>query len=218
MKIKFILSIFTIILLASSAAISQTVYKLPFASENNRIELTVTNSSTITAENVTVAVDSVPVWIKMNDAAIPVGELSAKGDKEVTFTFDVDRKAPVGTQGVIKFRISSQSGEQWTKEIKVTAGAPDKFELFQNYPNPFNPATTISYQIPSDSKVTIKIYDILGKEVTIVFDGVQKAGYYENRFDANRLASGMYIYRLTAKTSDDKPHEFSSIKKMMVLK
>jgi hypothetical protein len=202
----------------SETILSQTVYNLPFASVNNRIELTVTNSSAIMAKNVTVAVDSLPVWIKMKESNISAGELTPKSEKAVMFTFDVDKKAPVGTQGVIKFRIRSQSGEQWSKEIKVTAGAPDKFELFQNYPNPFNPTTTISYQLPSDSKVMIKIYDILGKEVTTLFDGPQKAGYYENRFDANRIASGMYIYRLTAKSNDGKPKEYSSIKKMMVIK
>ena len=120
-----------------------------------------------------------------------------------------DKKAPVGTNGIIKFKIISQSGEQWNKEIKVTAGAPDKYELYQNYPNPFNPSTIISYQLPYDSRVTIKIYNILGKEVSSLFDGFQTAGYYENRFSAEgingrTLSSGMYIYRLTAKSSDGK--------------
>ena len=216
--IKYLLLPIAIILIFTETTYSQTPYNLPFASVNNRIELTVTNSSTLTANNVTVVVDSVPVWIKMNEQTVSAGGLAPKGEKEVTFTFDVDKKAPVGSEGVIKFRISSQSGEQWSKEIKVTAGAPDKFELFQNYPNPFNPTTTISYQLPSDSKVTIKIYDILGREVTTMYEGIQKAGYYENKFNANRLSSGMYIYRLTAKSSDGKSHEYSSIKKMMVLK
>ena len=219
MKIKInYLTVVIILLFMVSAINSQTVYKLPFASTNNRIELTVTNSSAIIAKNVTVAVDSLPSWIKMKEQTVSAGELSSKTEKQVTFAFDVDKKAPVGSEGVIKFRISSQSGEQWNKEIKVTAGAPDKFELFQNYPNPFNPTTTISYQLPSDSKVLIKIYDILGKEVTTMFDGVQKAGYYENKFNANRLSSGMYIYRLSAKSSDGKSNEYNSIKKMMVLK
>ena len=216
-KINCLTVVLTLLFMAS-AIYSQTVYKLPFASSNNRIELTVTNSSAVAAKNVTVAIDSLPVWIKMKEATIPVGELSAKTEKQVTFTFDVDKKAPVGSEGVIKFKISSQSGEKWSKEIKVTVGAPDKFELFQNYPNPFNPTTTISYQLPFDSKVLIKIYDILGKEVNTMFDGVQKAGYYENRFDANRIASGMYIYRLTAKSNDGKLKEYKSIKKMMVIK
>ena len=217
-KIKILLTGIVIILIPIGSTFSQTVYNLPFASSNNRIELTVTNSSAIMAKNVTVAVDSLPVWIKMKEENVSAGELTPKSEKAVTFSFDVDKKAPVGKQGVIKFRVRSQSGEQWSKEIKVIAGAPDKFELFQNYPNPFNPTTIISYQLPSDSKVLIKIYDILGKEVTTLFDGAQKAGYYENIFNANRIASGMYIYRLTAKSTDGKLKEYNSIKKMMVLK
>jgi flagellar hook assembly protein FlgD len=216
--IKYLLAVIAIVFIPAEAVFSQTAYKLPFASSNNRIELTVTNSSTITAKNVTVAVDSVPSWIKMKEETVSAGELAAKGEKAVTFTFDVDKKAPVGSEGTIKFKISSLSGEQWSKEIKVTAGAPDKFELFQNYPNPFNPTTTISYQLASDSKVVIKIYNILGEEVKTMFDGIQKAGYYENRFNANRIASGMYIYRLTAKSSEGKSSEYCSIKKMMVIK
>ena len=217
-KIKYLISVLVIMFFFSENIHSQTVYNLPFASSNNRIELTVTNSSSVMAKNVTVAVDSLPVWIKMKEANVSAGELTPKSEKAVMFTFDVDKKAPVGKEGVIKFRIRSQSGEQWSKEIKVTAGAPDKFELFQNYPNPFNPTTTISYQLPSDIKVMIKIYDILGKEVTTLFDGPQKAGYYENRLNVNRIASGMYIYRLTAKSIGGTSQEYSSIKKMMVLK
>lgn len=217
-KIKLLLLVLSIIFIISGNIFSQTIYNLPFASINNRIELTVTNTSPIAAKNITVAVDSLPSWIKMKDKSVSAGELSAKTEKEVSFTFDVDKKAPVGKEGVIKFRITSLSGERWSKEIKVIAGAPDKFELFQNYPNPFNPTTTISYQLPADSKVTIKIYDVLGKEVSTMFDGTQKAGYYENRFDAGRLSSGMYIYRLIAKSNNGKSGEYSSIKKMMVLK
>jgi len=218
MKTKYLLSIFAAVLIVSESALSQTVYKLPFASTNNRIELTVTNSSAITAKSVSVVVDSLPAWIKMKEGTVSAGELASKSEKQVTFTFDVDKKAPVGSEGTIKFKIVSQTGEKWSKEIKVAAGAPDKFELFQNYPNPFNPTTTISYQLASDSKVLIKIYNILGEEVKTMFDGVQKAGYYENRFNANRIASGMYIYRLTAKSSEGKSSEYSSIKKMMVIK
>ena len=221
--IKYLLAVTAIILIPAEIIFSQTVYNLPFASVNNSIELTVTNSSNITAKNVTVSVDSVPVWIIMKQTAVSAGDISSKGEKQATFTFDVDKKAPAGGNGVIKFKIISQSGEQWSKEIKVTAGVPDKFELFQNYPNPFNPGTIISYQLPSDSRVTIKIYDILGREISTLYDGIQKAGYYENRFSAEggngrALSSGMYIYRLTAKSNDGKSNEYSSIKKMMVLK
>ena len=221
--IKYLFLLIAITLMSSEITLSQTVYNLPFASSGNRVELTVTNSSTITAKNVIVAVDSLPGWITMKQASVSAGDMASKSEKVVTFTFDADKKVPAGTNGIIKFKIISQSGEQWNKEIKVTAGAPDKFELYQNYPNPFNPSTIISYQLPYDSRVTIKIYNILGKEVITLFNGFQTAGYYENRFstegiNGRALSSGMNIYRLTAKSSDGKSKEFSSIKKMMVLK
>ncbi|MHB1686679.1 MAG: T9SS type A sorting domain-containing protein [Ignavibacteriaceae bacterium] len=148
-------------------------------------------------------------------------------EETYSFNFDVDKQAPVGKEDVINFTITSSNKETWTKEIKVKASAPDKYELYQNYPNPFNPSTIISYQLPEDSKVTIKIYDILGREVaTLLNNEEKKAGYYENNFsagggssgNANALSSGVYIYRLSAKSNDGKSKEFNSIKKMMVIK
>jgi len=209
----------TIILFVLEFIPAQTVYKLPFASVNNRIELTVSNTASIIANAVTVAVDSKPSWIIIKSDKVQAGDIAVKNEKVVSFNFDVDKKAPVGKTESIVFKITSQSGEQWTKEIKVTAGAPDKYELFQNYPNPFNPTTTISYQLPFDSKVLIKVYDILGREVSTLFDGEQKAGYYENKFPSGgNISSGVYIYRLSARSDNGKSKEYNSIKKMMMIK
>jgi hypothetical protein len=91
--------------------------------------------------------------------------------------------------------------------------APKEFALYQNYPNPFNPVTTIRYSIPETGSVpvSLKIYDILGREVETLVNKDQKAGNYEVAFNASKYASGMYIYRLTA-------GNFKSIKKMMLVK
>lgn len=96
---------------------------------------------------------------------------------------------------------------------------PLAFELYQNYPNPFNPTTTIQYQIPASPKsspkertfVTLKVYDILGSEVTTLVNEEQAAGYKEVKFNASTLSSGIYIYRLTA-------GNFISVKKMSLTK
>ena len=85
------------------------------------------------------------------------------------------------------------------------------FILHQNYPNPFNPSTTISYSISKRSYVTIKVYDIIGKEVAELINGEKSAGKYEIQFDANVLSSGIYFYQLEA---DD----FIARRKMILIK
>jgi hypothetical protein len=88
---------------------------------------------------------------------------------------------------------------------------PVTYELSQNYPNPFNPTTTIRYQLPKDGMVTLKVYDILGAEVATLVNEEKIVGRYEVSFDASRLASGVYIYRLQA-------NDYIAVKKMVLLK
>jgi hypothetical protein len=88
---------------------------------------------------------------------------------------------------------------------------PITYSLEQNYPNPFNQTTTIRYQIPKDGMVTLKVYDILGAEVTTLVNEEKIAGKYEVHFNASNLASGVYIYRLNV-------NEFVNVKKMVLLK
>lgn len=87
----------------------------------------------------------------------------------------------------------------------------NNFSLDQNYPNPFNPSTTISYSVAERSNVSIKVYDMLGKEVATVVNSVVEAGNHNVSFNASNLASGMYVYTITA-------GNFTSSKKMMLLK
>ncbi len=88
---------------------------------------------------------------------------------------------------------------------------PLTYELSQNYPNPFNPVTTIKYQLPKNGSVTLKIYDILGKEVATLVNEQKNQGRYSVNFDASRLASGVYIYRLQV-------NDYVNSKKMLLLK
>lgn len=76
--------------------------------------------------------------------------------------------------------------------------APRAYALRQNYPNPFNPTTTIAYELPQASQVTVSVYDMLGRQVSVVVDGLMEAGFHEVRFDASGLSSGLYHYRLKA--------------------
>ena len=91
-----------------------------------------------------------------------------------------------------------------------------KFLLSQNYPNPFNPTTTINYQVPIPCNITLNVYDILGREVAQPIHQYHSAGNYQIIFNGSHLASGMYIYRLTA--IDDLKNIFSSSKQMILIK
>ncbi len=86
-----------------------------------------------------------------------------------------------------------------------------EYALFNNFPNPFNPATTINYRLPQTGFVTLKVYDILGKEVATLVNEQKNQGRYSVNFDASNLASGVYIYQLRA-------NDYVSTKKMLLLK
>ncbi|HMS33717.1 MAG TPA: T9SS type A sorting domain-containing protein [Ignavibacteria bacterium] len=88
--------------------------------------------------------------------------------------------------------------EYFNLSNEVIVGIPEKFDLSQNYPNPFNPATTINYDIPADGKVTMKVFDVSGREVSELVNEYRTAGYYTVSFNGNDLSSGIYIYTLVA--------------------
>lgn len=91
------------------------------------------------------------------------------------------------------------------------------FKLYENFPNPFNPSTEIRYKLASESVVSIKIYDITGSQVTELVNKVQEAGIHGITFNASGLASGIYLYSITSRSLDGK-HNFSDVKKMMMIK
>jgi hypothetical protein len=89
---------------------------------------------------------------------------------------------------------------------------PSKFVLNQNYPNPFNPSTIISFSVSEKSPILLKVYDILGRVVEVLADGIMNTGVYKINFDGRKLASGIYIYSISSDKGD-----FIS-KKMVFLK
>ncbi len=99
----------------------------------------------------------------------------------------------------------------FSNEISVEVTNPSSFSLTQNYPNPFNPSTKISFQLPNDSKVSLKVFDMLGQEIATLIDANMSAGSYTTDFDATGLNSGIYFYRMEA-------GNFISIKKMTLAK
>ncbi len=95
--------------------------------------------------------------------------------------------------------------------VNDVSNLPNKFELSQNYPNPFNPSTVISYNIPKAANVTLKVYDVLGREVATLVNQFQNANSYKVRFNASSLSSGVYLYKIEA-------GNFIMTKKMLLLK
>jgi hypothetical protein len=100
---------------------------------------------------------------------------------------------------------------EYSKIIEVDISIPDKFELSQNYPNPFNPETKIQFQLPYESEVSLKIYDILGSEIEELINESKQPGKYEVDFNASNLSSGTYFYRLHTEN-------FTETKEMVLLK
>ena len=103
--------------------------------------------------------------------------------------------------------------DQQSDENELNASVPDGYSLGSNYPNPFNPITTINYQLPKESFVTFKVFDILGNQVAELVNGYQSAGNYKVNFPSSnmKLTSGAYFYELRA-------GDFVSVRKMLLMK
>jgi hypothetical protein len=93
----------------------------------------------------------------------------------------------------------------------ITAEFPKEYKLHVNYPNPFNPKTSIRYDIPYSCKVTIKIFDVMGREVSALVNEQLEPGFYEVEWNASGYSSGIYFYNITTDT-------FTETKKMILIK
>ena len=117
--------------------------------------------------------------------------------------------------GTYKYRLKQidfDGSFEYSNEIEVEVDfTPKEFVLYQNYPNPFNPNTVISYWLPVSGNVTLKVYDVLGNEITTLVNEEKQPGVYEVEFDASSFASGMYLYKLQA-------GNFTNTKKMILAK
>ncbi len=122
---------------------------------------------------------------------------------------DVDRGTIVGNSGVVlRTPLAIATA---IPRLTTESQLPNQFVLNQNYPNPFNGTTTISYQVPALGEVSLRVYDLLGREVATLVHGVEPPGTYVVRWNSNSSASGVYFYRLMI-------GDFQMTKKMMLLK
>ncbi len=116
--------------------------------------------------------------------------------------------------GIYNYRLNQldfDGTQEVVGELTVNLSLPEQFSLEQNYPNPFNPTTTINWQSPVGSWQTLKIYDLLGREVVTLVDEYKQAGSYEVEFDARGLSSGVYFYTLQAGS-------YTQTKKLILMK
>jgi hypothetical protein len=148
---------------------------------------------------------SVPAWEKVGFVG---GNGNSNSPKEYSF---IDKSPSGGSKFQYRLKQIDNDGAFKYSDVVEVEVVPTQFELSQNYPNPFNPSTKIAYTLPIDSKVSIKVYDMLGNEVATLENDEKEAGYYEINFDAKGFASGVYFYNISAGA-------YNSTKKMVLMK
>jgi hypothetical protein len=123
----------------------------------------------------------------------------------------------LGGEGTFSTSAKFITGYGVTGVSQPIAEIPKDYSLMQNYPNPFNPTTTIAYELPKASYVKLVIYDVLGRTVSSLVDGVQAANRYQVEWNPSHLSSGVYFYRLEARSQDNSSN-FTSVKKLLYMK
>ena len=142
---------------------------------------------------------------------LPVGvEYIGQDYKVVTLSFPLYYMNQYEAKTFINYVLNNKFDEQTGIEDSEIE-APSDYILFQNYPNPFNPVTTIKYALPNNSLVTLKVYDILGREVVTLVNEEKRAGVYEIEFIGSHLSSGIYFYKINA-------GDFKDVKRLLLLK
>jgi hypothetical protein len=145
------------------------------------------------------------------------GNGTSNSPKDYSYT---DASVASGTYAYRLKQIDNDGTFEYSSEAEITLSVPKVLALDQNYPNPFNPSTTINFTLAEDSHVSLRVFDMLGREVATLANGEMKAGEVHNvLFDASKLSSGLYFYRLeTRQTTGGQAGKNSLVKKLMLLK
>jgi hypothetical protein len=192
--------------------------------QSNKDSVTVTNHGTL-ALSITSVGSSNPVFTVTPTSASVAVEDSQKFYVTFTPTASGTQTGKIAfTHNALTHDTLSVSGNGSVTGVEYLEGTiPRVFELHSNYPNPFNPSTTILYGLPTQSRVVLKVYSLLGQEVASLMDGVQEAGYHRVvwnglHHNAGQVASGMYLFRMSAQSTEKNGKSFTQVRKMILLK
>lgn len=154
---------------------------------------------------------------KQDGQFVQVGFIKGSGTTTETRNYSfVDNKLDAGKYIYRLKQIDLDGSFEYSNEVEVNIAAPSVFALNQNYPNPFNPSTKINFSLAVDSKVTLTVFNILGQKISTLVNSNYGAGVHAVAFDATKLNSGIYIYKMEAAGIDGS--SFTATKKMMLTK
>jgi len=181
-----------------------------FSEATTRFELVNTATGLVVASFGVRELDGLDSTLSVSDSvSLSITRLPFVSFKVRTVVDGLDLTDPGLSAAVVNIFIST--GEEEGMGKTPSLAQPATYFLSQNYPNPFNPTTTIKYELPSDSPVSLKVYDVLGREVLKLVDGVERSGSHEVVLNASDLSSGVYFYRLKA-------GDFMDTKRLLLLK
>ena len=148
-----------------------------------------------------------------NDVWSKIGFVNGQGSSNTVHEYSFVDNAVNGGQYAYRLKQIDRDGKtSFSNSVEaIIILTPSKYDLTQNYPNPFNPSTTIEYQLPAAGYTTVKVFDMLGKEVAELVAEIKEAGVYQVPFDASKLSSGIYFYQLRSGSHGE-------LKKMILLK
>ncbi|MDP2303841.1 MAG: T9SS type A sorting domain-containing protein [Ignavibacteria bacterium] len=201
-----------LVFLLFSISDAQNSYEVTPGVKGNQIVLQLSNTSA--SENVidlNVKVTKRSDNIKFSQSEKRIENIEKGKEEEAVFEFAVSYNAKANATDTVEFLITNGKSVHQMKQFVLRYAAPTEYKLEQNFPNPFNPATVIRYQLPAKILATLKIFDVLGKEVSVLVNEENEAGFHQVEFNGAGLASGVYLYSLQAGS-------FIKTKKFILLK
>ena len=198
----------------SALAFSHTTGQLWAAAGHPKDSLYLLNPTTGTAtRKAKLPFDSPTLSLAFDNSGTLYGLLDNGSGENYLVTIDTSsgEASVVGTSSIVPGSMRAIAIYGTTVNVEAETQLPTSYSLEQNYPNPFNPVTNVEFRIKNEGKVKLAVYDLLGREVAVLVNERKPVGRYEVTWDASRMASGIYCYRLMTGS-------FVGVKKMILLK